>query len=117
MPAITFIVVTKRHHQRFFPNDRSGQDETGNCKPGSVFDEGIAHPTLFDFYLQSQAAIKGSECTLRGGHGTSLTRRQSGATCALYRYAERNRIRLRHVCCALRFAARSDRFVRAACSS
>ncbi|EJD46393.1 Piwi-domain-containing protein [Auricularia subglabra TFB-10046 SS5] len=56
-PKLTFIVVSKRHHQRFFPD--SG-DRNGNCFPGSVFDEGIASPTLFDFYLQSQAAIQGT---------------------------------------------------------
>ncbi|EJD44174.1 Piwi-domain-containing protein [Auricularia subglabra TFB-10046 SS5] len=56
-PLITFIVVSKRHHQRFFPDHG---DRNGNCFAGSVFDEGIASPVLFDFYLQSQAAIQGT---------------------------------------------------------
>ncbi|KAH7104088.1 Piwi-domain-containing protein [Auriculariales sp. MPI-PUGE-AT-0066] len=56
----TFVVVTKHHHQRFFPVDSLDGDKTGNCKPGSVFDDGVAHPVLFDYYLQSQAAIKGT---------------------------------------------------------
>ncbi|KZV92185.1 Piwi-domain-containing protein [Exidia glandulosa HHB12029] len=60
MPNVTFVVVSKRHHQRFFPRDRDATDRKGNCLPGSVFDKGIAHPVLFDFYLQSQAAIIGT---------------------------------------------------------
>jgi len=65
MPYYTFIIVTKRHHQRFFPNPKDADPRTGNCPPGSAFDLGIGHPTLFDFYLQSHYPIKG---TGRPGH-------------------------------------------------
>ncbi|KZV84240.1 Piwi-domain-containing protein, partial [Exidia glandulosa HHB12029] len=57
---ITFVVVTKRHHQRFFPAEARDGDRNGNCQPGSVFDKDIGHPIFFDFYLQSQYAIIGT---------------------------------------------------------
>ncbi|KZV98745.1 Piwi-domain-containing protein [Exidia glandulosa HHB12029] len=58
--TITYIVVSKKHHQRFFTDDVNNRAENGNCLPGSVFDLKVAHPTLFDFWLQSQAAIIGT---------------------------------------------------------
>ncbi len=60
-PKITFIVVQKRHHTRFFPKNR--QDACGkgsNIPPGTMVDRGITHPTQFDFYLCSHAAIQGT---------------------------------------------------------
>ncbi|MCE8166464.1 MAG: hypothetical protein I3270_02350 [Candidatus Moeniiplasma glomeromycotorum] len=46
-PTITFVVVQKRHHTRFFPIQ--GADRTGNCFPGTVVDRDITHPFEFDF--------------------------------------------------------------------
>ncbi|KAG0293797.1 Eukaryotic translation initiation factor 2C [Dissophora globulifera] len=58
-PTITFVVVQKRHHARFFP--RQGEsDRIGNCLPGTVVDQGIVHPFEFDFYLQSHAGLQGT---------------------------------------------------------
>ncbi|KAK1215823.1 hypothetical protein PQX77_021549 [Marasmius sp. AFHP31] len=59
-PPVTFIIVGKRHHFRFFPNERD-KDKTGNCRSGLVVDKRITHPVYQDFYLQSQAGLKGSE--------------------------------------------------------
>ncbi|OZJ02548.1 hypothetical protein BZG36_04506 [Bifiguratus adelaidae] len=59
-PAITFVVIQKRHHARFFPLDRRDADKTGNCLPGTVIESGITHPTEFDFYLQSHAGLQGT---------------------------------------------------------
>lgn len=62
-PRITFIVVQKRHHTRLFPNnynDPRGMDGTGNVRPGTVVDTVICHPREFDFFLCSQAGIKGT---------------------------------------------------------
>nr|CAG8488117.1 7207_t:CDS:10 [Entrophospora candida] len=59
-PKITFIVVQKRHHTRFFSMDRRDADNTGNCLPGTVIERGITHPIEFDFYLQSQAGLQGT---------------------------------------------------------
>uniref|UniRef100_A0A1D1YXN1 Protein argonaute-3 n=1 Tax=Anthurium amnicola TaxID=1678845 RepID=A0A1D1YXN1_9ARAE len=59
-PTITFVVVQKRHHTRFFPIDRRDSDRTGNCLPGTVVESDITHPFEFDFYLQSQAGLQGT---------------------------------------------------------
>ncbi|CAL1404119.1 unnamed protein product [Linum trigynum] len=63
LPRITFVVVQKRHHTRFFPEDhqnRSMTDRSGNILPGTVVDTKICHPTEFDFYLNSHAGIQGT---------------------------------------------------------
>ncbi|KAK9766945.1 hypothetical protein K7432_003575 [Basidiobolus ranarum] len=59
-PKLTFVVVQKRHHARFFPMDKSQADRSGNCMPGTVVDTSITHPYEFDFYLQSHAGIQGT---------------------------------------------------------
>ncbi|GBB99129.1 hypothetical protein RclHR1_03420012 [Rhizophagus clarus] len=59
-PTITFVVVQKRHHTRFFPIDRRETDRSGNCLPGTVVDSDITHPFEFDFYLQSHAGLLGT---------------------------------------------------------
>ncbi|ORZ26299.1 Piwi domain-domain-containing protein [Lobosporangium transversale] len=59
-PKITFVVVQKRHHARFFPMKREDGDRGGNCKPGLVVDTDIVHPFEFDFYLQSHAGLLGT---------------------------------------------------------
>lgn len=74
-PKITLIVVGKRHHIRYsclppsqihlniffrslFPEEQA--DKSGNCPAGTVADRGIAHPTEFDFYLQSHGGLLGT---------------------------------------------------------
>ncbi|CAB4375543.1 unnamed protein product [Rhizophagus irregularis] len=57
-PTITFVVVQKIHHTRFFPIQ--GADRTGNCFPGTVVDMNITHPHQFDFYLLSHAGLHGT---------------------------------------------------------
>ncbi|KAG0279423.1 argonaute 1 [Linnemannia exigua] len=57
-PAITFVVVKKRHNTRFFPTQ--DRDRSGNCVSGTVVDSMITHPTEFDFYLQSHAGLQGT---------------------------------------------------------
>jgi eukaryotic translation initiation factor 2C len=42
---LTVIVVTKRHHYRLFPQSNQDADPSGNCKPGTVVDSTITHPT------------------------------------------------------------------------
>lgn len=48
-PTLTFVVVQKRHHARFFPMQTAEADRTGNCQPGTVVDTKIVHPFEFDF--------------------------------------------------------------------
>ncbi|CAG8461331.1 16740_t:CDS:10, partial [Acaulospora morrowiae] len=59
-PSITFVIVQKRHHIRFFPLDKKDADRTGNCLPGTVVESTITHPFEFDFYIQSHAGLQGT---------------------------------------------------------
>ncbi|KAK0493443.1 argonaute-like protein [Armillaria luteobubalina] len=60
-PKITFIIVGKRHHMRFFPKDPRDQDSrSGNLLPGTVIDQAITNPVEFDFYLQSHGGLLGT---------------------------------------------------------
>jgi eukaryotic translation initiation factor 2C len=50
---ITAIVVTKRHHTRFYlPNLRDAKDKR-NCTPGTLVDSAVTKPYYVDFFLQS----------------------------------------------------------------
>nr|GEX96190.1 PAZ domain-containing protein [Tanacetum cinerariifolium] len=63
MPPVTFIVVQKRQHTRFFPvrhGDWASTERSGNILPGTVVDTKICHPSEFDFYLCSHAGIQGT---------------------------------------------------------
>ncbi|EIW61996.1 argonaute-like protein [Trametes versicolor FP-101664 SS1] len=57
---ITVVVVGKRHHVRFFPQNSTDADRSGNCPAGTVVDRDIVHPTEFDFYLQSHSGLLGT---------------------------------------------------------
>lgn len=60
-PTITYVVVGKRHHIRFFP-ERGMKDKSGNCPSGFVTDDPcITSPHVYDFFLQSHAGLLGSE--------------------------------------------------------
>ncbi|PNW83955.1 hypothetical protein CHLRE_04g214250v5 [Chlamydomonas reinhardtii] len=59
-PAITFVVVQKRHNTRLLPNDRASADPKGNVVPGTVVDSGITAPDGFDFYLNSHSGLQGT---------------------------------------------------------
>lgn len=49
LPPITFVIVKKNHHARFFPRNRDDRDRSGNCVSGTVIDSVITHPTEFNF--------------------------------------------------------------------
>lgn len=59
-PKITFIVVQKRHHTRFFPKEKNQSTKNGNIPPGTVVDSVICQPNHFDFFLCSHSGIKGT---------------------------------------------------------
>ncbi|XP_075737900.1 protein argonaute-4-like isoform X2 [Rhipicephalus microplus] len=60
-PALTFIVVQKRHHTRFMPaNDRDGVGKCKNVPPGTTVDSVVTHPLDFDFFLCSHFGIQGT---------------------------------------------------------
>ncbi|KEY70180.1 hypothetical protein S7711_03401 [Stachybotrys chartarum IBT 7711] len=59
LPHFTVIIVGKRHHTRFYPTTPNG-DRNLNTLAGTVVDRGITEAPIWDFYLQSHAAIKGT---------------------------------------------------------
>ncbi|KAG7453210.1 argonaute-like protein [Guyanagaster necrorhizus] len=68
-PKITFIIVIKRHHIRFFSDEHKDIDKSGNLIAGTVVDQDITSPVLFDWFLQSHGGLKG---TSRSAHYTVL---------------------------------------------
>ncbi|KAF2502247.1 Piwi-domain-containing protein [Lophium mytilinum] len=63
--AVTFIVVGKRHHTRFYPKHSTDATKNGNLRPGLVVDSVVTTPGQQDFFCQAHAAIKG---TARSAH-------------------------------------------------
>uniref|UniRef100_A0A1B6E7E6 Uncharacterized protein n=1 Tax=Clastoptera arizonana TaxID=38151 RepID=A0A1B6E7E6_9HEMI len=60
-PKITFLVVQKRHHTRFFPtNPRDEDGKNKNVPAGTIVDTEITHPREMDFYLVSHASLQGT---------------------------------------------------------
>ncbi|KAJ3047025.1 Eukaryotic translation initiation factor 2C [Rhizophlyctis rosea] len=59
-PTITYVVVQKRHHARFYPTSQAEGDKSGNVRPGTVVDTSVVHPVYFDFYLNSHAGLQGT---------------------------------------------------------
>jgi len=59
-PAITFVIVRKRHHTRLFPASGGKTDRSGNVLPGTLVETEICHPFQFDFFLCSHAGIQGT---------------------------------------------------------
>jgi eukaryotic translation initiation factor 2C len=57
-PKVTFLVVQKRHHTRFFPRAENADGRNKNVPAGTVVDTKITHPTEVDFYLVSHASIQ-----------------------------------------------------------
>lgn len=60
LPRITVVIVGKRHHTRFYPSQAKDMDRGGNCKPGTVIDRGVTEEGVWEFFLQSHAAIQGT---------------------------------------------------------
>ena len=68
LPRITFIVVGKRHHTRFYPTTmydtqnhvKQIDTRTSNPVGGTVVDRGITEARNWDFFLQSHMAVQGT---------------------------------------------------------
>lgn len=58
-PRITYIIVTKRHHARFFPR-RQDEERSGNIPPGTVIDTDIVSKQYYDFYMNTHSGIQGT---------------------------------------------------------
>ncbi|KAH7068120.1 Piwi domain-containing protein [Paraphoma chrysanthemicola] len=56
------VIVTKRHHTRFYPQQLADGDPWGNknTPPGTCVDQLVTSPYYQDFYLQSHSGIKGT---------------------------------------------------------
>jgi len=59
-PKITLIIVGKRHHIRMFPQNQGDGDRSGNCQAGTTIDEGLGHPTEFDYYQLTHGGLLGT---------------------------------------------------------
>ncbi|XP_050031646.1 protein argonaute-2-like [Dermacentor andersoni] len=58
-PAVTFIVVQKRHHTRFM-RDTEGKERSANIPPGTIVDRVVAHPIDLNFFLSSHGGKLGT---------------------------------------------------------
>ena len=54
---VTFLVVQKRNHTRFFP-PRGDGDRNNNVYAGTVVNRQIMHPVEHDFFLVSHQSIR-----------------------------------------------------------
>ncbi|THH33923.1 hypothetical protein EUX98_g245 [Antrodiella citrinella] len=64
-PKLTFIVVTKRHHVRFFISDSLAKQDTNlknNAPAGLVVDEGVVDDQYPNFFLLSHSGLQGTSC-------------------------------------------------------
>ena len=61
-PKITFIIVGKNHHNRFYPTDKKTANQRRNCnvQPGTVVDRGITMPQGWDFFLVAHEPLSGT---------------------------------------------------------
>lgn len=67
---ITFIIVQKRHHTRFYTQPNLKERINGNVPPGFVVNTEVVRASPSNFYLQSHHAVKG---TARSAHYVILT--------------------------------------------
>ena len=64
-PKITFLIVGKNHHTRFYPTEKKHADQRHNCNitNGTVVDRGITMPKGWDFFMAAHAALQGTVST------------------------------------------------------
>lgn len=60
-PTLTYIVMTKRHHTRFFPTKPEDcMGKVNNLKPGTLVESVVTSSSLYDFYLLSHFGALGT---------------------------------------------------------
>lgn len=61
-PKLTFLVVGKNHHTRFYPTDKKQADQKHNCniQNGTVVDRGITMQKGWDFYMAAHTSLQGT---------------------------------------------------------
>lgn len=62
---IVYLMVSKRHHTRFYPAEKTASKfvdigHGNNVKAGLCVDREICHPYRFDFFCQAHCALKGT---------------------------------------------------------
>ena len=59
---LTAVIVTKRHHTRFYmlPGQKGDRWGNGNTMPGTSVNKLVTSPFYQDFFLQSHSGIKGT---------------------------------------------------------
>lgn len=60
---ITFVIVGKRHHARFYPVNDRDVVQRENLQSGSIVSSGVTPPRQFSFYLQSHDSPIGTART------------------------------------------------------
>lgn len=63
LPRITFIIVGKRHHTRFYPttdNPNLTDTKSGNPKNGTCVDRGVDEARIWDWFCQSHTGLQGT---------------------------------------------------------
>ncbi|KAJ5642280.1 hypothetical protein N7490_006280 [Penicillium lividum] len=60
LPAMSIIIVGKRHNTRFYPTTDADADRSANPMPGTVVDSGVSESKHWDFFLQAHSALQGT---------------------------------------------------------
>ncbi|KAJ5638279.1 hypothetical protein N7490_008158 [Penicillium lividum] len=60
LPAMSIIIVGKRHNTRFYPTSDADADRSANPMPGTVVDRGVSESKSWDFFLQAHSALQGT---------------------------------------------------------
>ncbi|KAJ5642765.1 hypothetical protein N7490_006765 [Penicillium lividum] len=60
LPAMSIIIVGKRHNTRFYPTTDADADRSANQMPGTVVDRGVSESKHWDFFLQAHSALQGT---------------------------------------------------------
>jgi eukaryotic translation initiation factor 2C len=64
-PPLTYIILQKRHHTRFFPLADAEKDISGNCLAGTVIDSMVTNPENYDFFMIAHNGIQGTSRPVR----------------------------------------------------
>ncbi|CAI2357880.1 unnamed protein product [Caenorhabditis sp. 36 PRJEB53466] len=59
-PTLTYIVVSKRHHTKFFARDKDTNQFDANIKPGTLVEDVVTTTNYYDFFLGSQVGMIGT---------------------------------------------------------
>lgn len=95
-PKVSFLVVMKRHHTRFFPLGKFSEGRNNNVKPGTIVDKYITSPKHCQFFLVAHASIQGVAkptryCLLHDDSGINIDELQKLTNHLCYLFTRCNR--------------------------